>query len=243
MSDITQLNSQAIKASQEGRWQEGAALNEQILEVEPTNIGTLNRLAFCYMQLGQMNKAKKMYERVLELERHNGIAGKYLSLIKQKLNFVPPAPSANEDFIEEPGKTKSVGLSRLADPDVLQRTAVATPCELLVKNHRVDVRTTAGKTYLGSLPDDIAFRLQKLIRSGNTYVVFVQSTSKKSCTVFIKETLRSQAALATPSFPANSSGSPSLQEDVLLDEVPLDTRETGNDETETEADEPEELME
>lgn len=242
MSDIVSLTSQAIKASQESHWQAGCALNDQILELEPKDVGALNRLAFCYMQLGEMNKAKATYEKVIALERFNGIASKYLALIKAKLDFVPPAPTLNEDFIEEPGKTKSVTLQRLADPDVLQRTAVATNCELIVKNHRVDVRTIDGKVYLGSLPDDIAFRLQRLIRSGNAYAVFVQSTTKKSCTIFIKETVRSQAALATPSFPSNSNQSPALQEDVLLDEVPLDTRETGNDETETETEEPDELM-
>lgn len=242
MSDTQQLTTQAIKASQEGNWKAGRECNEQIIEQEPQNIGALNRLAFCLMQMGEMNKAKKLYEEVLSVERHNSIAQKYLSMIKQKLDFVPPAARTNEDFIEEPGKTRSVALGRLADPDVLQRTPVASECELVVKNHRVDIRTLDKHTYLGSLPDDVAFRMQKLIKTGNTYSVFIQSTSKKSCVVFIKETHRSEDALATPSFLTTTNQSPALQEDVLLDEAPLDTRETGNDESEsdTEAEEPDE---
>lgn len=242
MSDTQVLTTQAIKASQEGRWKDGKDFNQQIIEQEPQDIGGLNRLAFCLMQLGEMNKAKKLYEEVLTIERHNGIAQKYLGMIKQKLDFVPPAARSNADFIEEPGKTRSVSLGKLADPDVLQRTPVASECELVVKNHRVDVRTLDTHTYLGSLPDDVAFRMQKLIKTGNTYSVFIQSTSKKNCVVFIKETHRSEDALATPSFLTVSNQSPALQEDVLLDEAPLDTRETGNDETEseTEAEEPDE---
>jgi len=61
MSDTQVLATQAIKASQEGHWEDGRAANEQILEQEPSNIGALNRLAFCFMQLGDMNQAKKQY--------------------------------------------------------------------------------------------------------------------------------------------------------------------------------------
>lgn len=243
MSDIQTLTIQAIKASQERRWTDGIGANEQILESNPEDIGALNRLAFCFLQTGQTNKAKKLYEKVISLERHNSIARKFLDIIKQKLDVVPPTSTTQEDFIEEPGKTKSVSLARLADPDVLQSIASATPCELVVKNHRVDVKTKEGKVYLGSLPDDIAFRLQKLISAGNTYSVFVQSTNKKACVIFIKETSRGKGVLSTPSFPISSSQTPAFQEDVLLEEAPLDTRETGNDEAESEPEEPEELTE
>lgn len=240
MSDTQTLALKAIKASQERNWQEGISLNESILETEPENISAMNRLAFCYLQTAQAPKAKKLYEQVIALEHHNGIAQKYLALIKQKLDIAPPSSVYHEDFIEEPGKTKSVTLVRLADPDALLRIGATTQCELVVKNHRVDVKTSDGHIYLGALPDDIAFRLQKLIHSGNTYSVFVQSTSKKSCVVFIKELTRGESVLATPSFPVSSSQSPVFQEDVLLEESPLDTRETGNDESESEPEEPEE---
>lgn len=237
MSDVQVLTLQAIKASQDRQWPICVEANENILQIDPSNIGALNRLAFCYLQTGQTPKAKKMYEKVLVLERHNSIAQKYLALIKQKLDITPPPTISQEDFIEEPGKTKSVVLLRLADPEVLLRTASATPCELVVKKHRVDVKTLDGKTYLGSLPDDIAFRLQKLIQSGNTYTVFVQATSKKSCVVFIKEKSRGDKVLSTPSFPVMSSQAPAFQEDVLLEEAPLDTRETGSEESENEPEE------
>lgn len=243
MSDSQSLTIKAIKASQERRWPDCIDLNANIIEENPTDIGALNRLAFCYLQMGQTAKARAAYETVLEQEHHNSIAQKYLNLIKQKLEIVPPPAMTHEDFIEEPGKTKSVSLQRLADPTVLQCTATATPCELIVKKHRVDVRTVEGKTYLGSLPDDIAFRLQKLITAGNTYSVFVQSTSKKSCIVFIKEVSRNNKTVLTPSFPVSSTQSPAFQEDVLLEETPLDTRETGNDEVESEQeDQPEETV-
>lgn len=237
MSDIQSLATQAIKASQDRNWEQSIKLNEEIVELEQNNIGALNRLAFAYLQAGKTAKAKKAYETVLSLEHHNSIAQKYLALIKQKVDIIPPSAVSHEDFIEEPGKTKSVSLQRLADPDVLQRTSSATPCELVVKKHRVDVKTLESKVYLGSLPDDIAFRLQRLIESGNKYSVFVQSTGKRSCIVFIKEVSRGQGVHSTPSFPISNAQGPVFQEDVLLEEAPLDTRETGSDEVETEFEE------
>lgn len=244
MNSIELQTSQAIKASQEGNWTEGKRINALILKENPENIGAMNRLAFCEMQLGNTSAAKKLYDGVLKRERFNSIALKYSTLLKQKVAFVPKTVSSPEDFIEEPGRTKSVALQKLADPDVLQAVPVATACVLVVKNHRVNVQLKDSKTYLGCLPDDIAFRLQKLIKLGNDYAVYVQSTSKKNCIVFIKEIVRGKDALRTPSFPAgNSHHSPSFHEDVLLDEAPLDTRETGNDETEMDIEEQPEFME
>lgn len=237
ISDIAQL---AINAAAAGRWDESITFNEEIIAMEPTNVQALNRLAFCYLQSNDTTKAKKIYQQVVDMEPTNTIAQKYLSLIKSKVT-ISPAPVVNgNDFIEEPGKTKSLQLQRLADPDVVLATPIGTACELIAKNHRVNVQTLAAKTYLGALPDDIAFKLLKLLKIGNIYTVFVQATSKKSCTVFIKETFRSEEAKNSPSFTSTAAASsPLLQEDVLLDETPLDTRETGNDEVEMDIEEPE----
>lgn len=230
MTTIQVLTTQAIDCASQGSWENAKLKNEEILVQDPQNIGALNRLAFCEMQLEQFSKAKEIYQTVLTIERFNPIATKYLTMLKQR---VKPAKvvqvNGSGHFIEEPGKTKSVSLQKLADPEVLQATPTATECALIVKNHRVNVVTKAG-TYLGSLPDDVAFRLQKLIIAGNLYSVAVQSTSKKSCVVFIKELFKSQTSPFAASFPlASGTRVNSHQEDVLLDEAPLDTRETGNE--------------
>lgn len=233
----TQVNTaRAIQAASKGNWEEAKLSNEEIIQLEPTNIGALNRLAFCEMQLENTKRAKQLYEEVLTIERFNPIATKYLALLKHKVKPQRLTQvTSTQDFIEEPGKTRSVHLQKLADPEVLQATPTAMRCKLVVKNHRVNVVTESG-IYLGSLPDDIAFRLQKLIIAGNTYSVLVQSTTKKSCTVFIKEQTKSKECSFTTSFPI-VSGNRMGSEDVLLDEAPLDTRETGNESEEHEFEE------
>lgn len=244
MANIDLLTSQAITASTQANWNEGVTLNEQILELEPQNIGALNRAAFCYMQLGNFSQAKKYYNQVIELEKFNTVANKYIAILKQKDKPIPKVLATTyQDFIEEPGKTKSVSLQRLADPDVLQTIATATPCVLIAKNHRINVQTENGM-YLGCLPDDITFRLLKLIGAGNTYSAHVQSSTKKSCIVFIREKFHAKnSPYATP-FPLGSGQRGiSIQEDVLLDEAPLDTRETGNESEEIELEETPDPME
>lgn len=235
MNTIQQLTTQAVNASQTGNWQEGKEANESIVALEPDNIAALNRLAFCEMQLGNTKQAKKLYEQVLEKERHNSIALKYMELLNQKVQLRPTVLANHNDFIEEPGKTKLVTLQRLADPDILQSIPTATECGLVVKNHRVNI-VTNQEIYLGSLPDDIAFRLQKLIQGGNKYRVLVQSTSKKHVTVFIKESFRSAECAFATSFPLTSKNqAPVVTADEVMaeDETPMETTDESSEEHDT----------
>ncbi|MEP7167605.1 MAG: tetratricopeptide repeat protein [Candidatus Woesebacteria bacterium] len=229
MTNIQQFTIQSINAAAAGDWEEAKRLNEKIIDLDPNNIGALNRLAYCEMQSGSVRKSKELYEKVLSLERFNPIATKYVALLKSKIKPQLLSNTLSGDFIEEPGKTRSVSLSKLADPAVLQSISTATPCLLIVKNHRVNVVTEQGATYLGCLPDDIAFRLQKMILADNKYSVCVQTTSKKSCIVFIKEIFKSPNSPFASSFPLSNQLRSSHQEDVLLDETPLDIRETGDE--------------
>lgn len=232
MTNVQLFTNQAIQAAATGDWEAAKTANEAILEIEPANIGALNRLGYSLIQVGNVRLAKQTYEKVLTIERFNPIAIKYLQLLKSKITPQSVSMGNLGDFIEEPGKTRSIALQKLADPAVLQSIPTATQCGLVVKNHRVNVVSTATSTYLGCLPDDVAFRLQKMIASGNEYSVTVQSTSKKSCQVFLKETHHSDTSPFATSFPLNTQARGAHQEDVMLDEAPLDIRETG-DEVET----------
>ncbi len=227
MNSITAHTTQAIQAAAAGDWEQAKALNELVLQEAPNDISTLNRLGFCALQLGKMKEAKSWYEKVLELEKFNSIALKYLQLIKAKIHPRVQSLDMIQNFIEEPGKTKSVSLLKLADPAILQSLPIAHPCTLVVKKHRVDVITQKEKHYIGCLPDDIAFRLQKMIAAGNTYTASIQSTSKKTCIVFIKETSRTPASPFATAFPVGNRTN--TQGEIILDETPLDIRETGDE--------------
>ena len=71
-----------------------------------------------------------------------------------------------ENFIEEPGKTKTIALCRIADPSILTTISVGTPCTLIVKQHRISVETEQGNIYVGSLPTIFRTIFQNLLLVG-----------------------------------------------------------------------------
>lgn len=203
MNTILILERQAIKAAQEQRWEDAVKLNTEILETDPRNVSALNRLGMSYLQTHKTAKAKAVYQSVLKIDPYNPIAAKYI-----KLGLTAQAPASPAlsyaDFIEEPGKTKTVQLCRVADQKVLDNMSIASSVELIQKNHCIAVETP-NHTYLGTLPDDLSFRLKKLIKGGNTYKAIVKSIGKNQCSIFIKETKRSKKFQFVSSFPSNSS--------------------------------------
>ena len=152
-----------------------------------------------------------------------GRIGKWQSLILSVMG------SFQESFIEEPGKTKTVSLCRIADPSILTTIPVATHCKLVAKQYRIMVETDNGM-YLGSLPDDLSHSLTKLIKGGNEYKTVVKSATRSACIVFIKELSRSKRQAHLNSFPsASSTRSSGLHEELLVDSSPVDVSETGQE--------------
>ena len=125
-----------------------------------------------------------------------------------------------EQFIEEPGKTKTVELHRLASKDQIAHLAVGQTCSLKPKNRYISVEV--GKTYLGSLPEDLSYRLTKLMKNGNEYICYIRSISTNSCSIFIKETKRSKPNEFVNSFPTSKNQISTINDMFLADDaVPL----------------------
>jgi len=222
MNQLLILQKKSIDLVKKGDWESALETNLEILKDNPDHVSTLNRVGFCYLQLNKKNKAKEVYERVLEKERLNPIAKKYLILIKQKGEIKQKQVDAFEDFVEEPGKTKIVSLGRLAGASVLSELSVASSCVLKPKGRYVTV-LTQGHEYIGSLPEDISVHLSQLIKTGNEYACVIRSVSKQECTVFIKEKSQSPENKHVPSFPMyNRSAQADADEDILVSDM-IDT--------------------
>lgn len=241
------LQQQAINAAKSQDWSAAVAINTQLLEINESDVGALNRLGVAQLQLGQASKAKASFQKVIQLDRSNTIAKKHLDRLKS--NQTPASPSFSQVyFIEEPGKTKIVELHRLAGKQVLDVLAVGQSCELKPKNRYISVES--NQTYIGALPEDLSFRLTKLLKNGNEYQSFVYSTSNHSCIIYIREVVRSVANQDVHSFPlvkSNLATINDLDQDFLFeDNIPVQmldsdmgeddkSFEVGDRETETEA--------
>jgi tetratricopeptide (TPR) repeat protein len=231
------LQLQAVKAAKKLDWNTAISLNQSIIDIDPNNLGALNRMGVAYLQNKKNGLAKRAFNKALEVDNSNPIAKKHLDSIKKKKITKTPLFS-RVHFIEEPGTTKIVDLHRIANKTILEKLSVSQPCSLKPKGRYLSV-VTEDNEYLGALPEDLSFRLTKLMKRGNTYASYVHSITTKSCKVYIKESSRSKVNENINSFSLNkSSGHLGVINDVddrfLLEKnIPVAIVETDKDNEKT----------
>ncbi len=232
---MNQLSAQrAIKAALAGNWDEAIEFNLQILKNEPENIEALNRLARAYLAIGQTKNAQKTWNKVLRSDHYNPIALGQLEKLKSQTRMTPGgkqvAPSA-QTFLDEPGKTKTTPLVRLANNKILACLQVGQAVKLLAKTRCVAV-TNLENEYIGSLPDDLSIHLSKLIKAGNKYEALIRRAEKNHLSIFIKEIKRVKRNQHTPSFPSNKFSFPlEIDSATPLNDIPIDVAPTGEEES------------
>jgi Flp pilus assembly protein TadD len=70
-SDAKEQVAFGIAVAQRGLWREAIYRWERAVEIDPTYASAFNDLAIGYEHEGQLDKARKAYERALELEPDN----------------------------------------------------------------------------------------------------------------------------------------------------------------------------
>lgn len=229
MNKLSTLQLQAVNAAKNSDWNKAIELNEQIIQLNHKNLGALNRLGLSYLQIKKPGKAKSCFKQVLEIDCSNNIAKKNLEKIKNKQNTTPNF--SQEHFIEEPGKTKITELHRLTGKAILTNLSPGCVCELKIKNRYISVESN-GK-YIGTLPEDLSFRLTKLIKRKNQYECYIHTASPKSCSVYVKEIYRSKQNENIHSFPLNKNliaNINDIDEKFLLeDDIPMEIINTDTD--------------
>lgn len=207
MAELAQL---AVSAALAGNWEEAVKINKKILKNSPSDINTLNRLAYAYQALNDLPKSKSTYQKTLKLDKYNAIATKNLERLnlwkgKKGLNNSPQNISANVSvFLEEPGKTRLVTLINLAPLSTVSLLRPSQPVELSVKRKSVLIVTDNNK-YIGALPDDLAFKIMRFLKNNYKYTCFIKSADKNNVTVFLREIQRGKRLINQPSFPAGSN--------------------------------------
>lgn len=233
------LNQMAIDCALSGKWDQAEEINQQLLELEPTNTQHLNRLAKAKFELGKFSECKKIYNQVLEIDPYNTIAQKNLKKISaiKKDGVLKNGSNASgisaSLFYEEPGITTLVTLVKVAEPQKLVALSPGSVVNLNVKKRGISVTDNSG-AYLGAFPDDSAFHLMRLMDGGNKYQVIVKSVKSNSVTVLVREIFRSKRFKNQASF---------LQDAKLMayssDNIPLmDGSNTTDDSEEAGPDEP-----
>lgn len=198
----------AIAAALAQDWKEAIRVNLAILKQDNSDIESLCRLAFAYLKIGQLQSAKRTYQKVLELDTYNQIATKNL----KRMTSLKKKDMANEAgtymspmiFLEEPGKTKIVECVHVAPTHVLSTLSSGQEVFLKPKHHGIEVRTS-NRTYVAALPDDMSFKLNKMMAAGNTYQAIIKGVDKKSIKIMLRELKRGKRFASQPSFTSTTS--------------------------------------
>lgn len=223
----------AIDAALRGNWRTAIQINTELLKNDSKNIDVLNRLGFGYLKTRQIKRAREAYQKVLNLDPYNQIAlknSKTLAVLKRKnMTEDRTSPVSPLHFLEDPGKTKIASCVNVAPTQILSTLSPGMEVYLKAKNHCVEVRSEKN-LYLAALPDDISFKLIKLLSAGNTYQVIVKGIGKNALTVILRETKRGKRFARQPSF-ISSTGSylPFFRADASHADKP-DVTPTGEDE-------------
>lgn len=205
------------------KWDEALKLNHDLLTKNPEDVDALNRTAYAYLQTGKIKEAKKYYKKVISIDTYNQIAKKNLLKIS---NYKKPAINADSEtpplrpeyFIEEPGKTKSILLINTAPFSTLSNLPIGKEVALSPKKHTIEIRD-GNKMYIGALPDDISFRLNRCLKAGNEYAVFIKNVTKNAVSVFVRELKRGAKFKNQPSFiPQLTDYQASLHKEIIEEE-------------------------
>lgn len=228
------LKQEAINAAKNADWPSAITLNQEILTLTPTDVEAMNRLGLALLKNKQVAEAKKTFKQVLTIDGANIIANKHLLKLKNNEPSSDIIFDQNNDFIEEPGKSKIVTLHRLTNKDQLKKLKVGQIGRLQMKNRYISVVDEDGK-HIGALPEDISFRLSKLISNGNEYRCVIYKVNDKQCLVQLKETLRSKKNENIVSFPGKLQNNLALPDDFILEEdIPFEVMDEEEDEDDLE---------
>jgi len=196
----------AIKYALENKWDDAYRENLRLLEENPDDVETINRIGYSLIRLGKFRKAKEYYQMVINRDKTNPIATKNLRRIEtmSKQNFKKPngqvqISSIQDVFIEEAGKTKTLELKNVADKKTLTLLEPGENVLLAIKRSKIFVQMP-DKTFIGMLPDNIGMRMITFINGGNEYSACVKAVEENSVTVFIRETKKTAKFRNQPSF-------------------------------------------
>lgn len=195
---MSSLQKQAIQASLDNNWEVAIDLNNMLLEECPTDLAALNRLARAYIELGQKESAKTVYQKVLSIDKYNPIASKNLRLLPGK-NGNMDSRTIVENFVEEAGITKAVTLVKTASKEVLLSLVCKQSLSFTPRARLIAV-VADKNVYIGCLPDDLSLKLKKNLASGYKYSVCLKSASDSAATIFIREVKRPNRIMASPTF-------------------------------------------
>src|SRR3990167_266549 len=242
-AELDPRNEKAIAAALAAKWEEAVKLNLEILKDFPDNTDALNRAGRAYSEIGNINKAKSSFQKVLDLDPYNSIATnnlKRLSSLSSADAKKTSGAAVNPDiFLEEPGKTKVIELEDLAMNTLVATLRTGDPVKLSTTKADVSIISQAGKR-IGKLPAVWGKQISEATRAGSEFSAVVKAVTinkEPQVSILIREEKRSPRLPQAIFQTENSNFTPYIREEALgllanQSPVQTDTEEGGTEEIE-----------
>lgn len=212
------------------------------LVAKSTDTETLNRLAKAQYELGNIEFARQIYQRVLSVNENNQIAKRMLSL----LDHTETRASKPRTFADMRTFVVETGKSTITTMHIDQAVAIAlVPGEIVemrieghnrakeipAEAHAIDIYD-AGNTLLGRLEPRLAQRIINFMRQGNQYIAVVWRVSEHyhMIDLVIRESYRNPDLTGSVSFPGKLNDE---EKSALIDPIDEDIDDTVADESYT----------
>ena len=215
------LSQEAVNLAVTGERERATEVNRAILELFPTYVEAMNRLAKALIETGSYVDAQDALNQVREIAPYNNIAKKNRARLDQ-LTANPDlaksetskqarkAASASQTFIEESGKSATTVLrnsNSLRNSNVRKTTVHLSPNDPVVlsrEKNTVMVKTLDGQL-LGQLEPKMGNRMARLIDGGNKYSAVVVSVNDDGVSIMVRETFKHPSLQNMCSFPSQSA--------------------------------------
>lgn len=204
------------------------------LVAKSTDVETLNRLAKAQYELGNVEFARQIYQRVLAINENNQIAKRMISL----LDHTNTRANKERKFADMRTFVIETGKSTITTMHIDQAVAIAlVPGEIvemrIVGNDSEDEMSLAtaidiydaGNTHLGRLDPRLAKRIISFMQQGNKYIAVVWRVSEHyhMIDLVIRESYRNPDLTGAVSFPGKLNDE---EKSALLDPIDDDIDET-----------------
>lgn len=151
------LESKAIDAALNSRWDQAVELNLEIIKTNKEDVEALTRLGRAYRALEKDAKAVEIFKKVLKVDPLNNIAQKNLEQLKNGIRIKSPSfaeAQSSGSFIIEPSTTKKITAhfdTKHIDP---KKVVPGQKFFLEIKSDRVEVKNEKGAV-VGTVCEEI----------------------------------------------------------------------------------------
>ena len=241
---------EAVNFAVNGEWERATEVNKAILELFPTDVEAMNRLAKALIEMGSYLDAKAVSNQVIEVAPYNNIAKKNVARIDH-LTANPTAAkngvsrqankanNAPQTFIEESGKSATTVIRNNRVNKMALHVSHSDQVILERERNSVTVKTLDGML-LGQVEPKIGNRLARLIDGGNKYSAAVLTVNEDGISIMIRETFKHRSLQNMLSFPTQSPSNMNGNGRVMLTEKM--TRMVREEDEEDDDDEEENLI-